>query len=725
MRSNGPRYRQNGAVGMGHHHPRGHARKNVKAPTRRPHAYQTSRLPTGYRPSSNRRSKAAPSAISNAAEAARRQAAARRGAAKAERKRISPRSAVLAPKHPVTKKKALTIGKFRVGKTIGQGTFGKVKLGTHLETGEKVAIKILLKSKIVEVADVERVSREILILKRVAVSGHANVIRLVQVIDTPDAIYLIMEYCPGGELFDYIVKHSRVKEQQACIFFRQIISGVDFLHKNHVVHRDLKPENLLMLRRPEGWQIKVVDFGLSNTDEGNKLLKTACGSPCYAAPEMIAGKKYSGPLADMWSLGVVLFALVCGYLPFEDDNTAKLYKKILRGEYKCPKFISPQVRDLIGRILETNPDKRYTIEHVRRHPWFRMVEENPHSKMPVLLHHVPAHGEENAKLEKLLKTLDKDVLKQVIDLGFNPQKVVEDFLSKKQTQATKAYGMLLQRKQKLLSGTLSKPPAAKPKPAAPKPAAATVQKVAATAATAATTTAATTTAAATAAATANAAVATAAASATTKTTVPDATADVTTSSTTTADPTKATKDGTKPTAPVADAAAHAVATGRKMTVSKTKRADLPQKPHRPGQPSSDKSAMARPQRGPRNLEAVSLQPIGTAEVTSNTDGQGKAPTPHNSAEQQELQIQEAAAATTGGTTGISGTSPAWPTPRSEESAPRGKEAVAGQQPEPLRDHHLALLATQRRVSHFPIAAGQSPKEDRYVRQEEHHPCQRN
>ena len=260
-----------------------------------------------------------------------------------------------------------------MGKTIGEGTFGKVKRGTHILTGERVAVKVLEKDRIVEVADVERVSREIQILKRVR---HKNIIHLYEVIDTPRQIYLMMEFLDGGELFDYIVAHQRVKEPEAADFFCQIVRGVDYLHSVHVIHRDLKPENLLMVRTPVGrWQIKVVDFGLSNTNEGNRLLKTACGSPCYAAPEMIAGHRYEGALVDLWSLGVVLFAMVCGYLPFEDPDTSKLYDKILHGRYAAPKFITRHVKDLITRILETNPQKRYRAKDVVNHPWMLMHNE--------------------------------------------------------------------------------------------------------------------------------------------------------------------------------------------------------------------------------------------------------------------------------------------------------------------------------------------------------------
>jgi len=190
--------------------------------------------------------------------------------------------------HGSNSRKTKSIGHYLLGKTLGEGTFGKVRIGTHIMTGEKVAIKILEKSRIVEPADVERVSREISILKRVR---HKNVIQLFEVIDTPRQIFLIMEYSDGGELFDYIVAHTRVKEPDACRFFHEIVDGVDYLHSRSVIHRDLKPENLLMQRHKDRWRVKVIDFGLSNTCDGGKLLKTACGSPCYASPEMIAGHR--------------------------------------------------------------------------------------------------------------------------------------------------------------------------------------------------------------------------------------------------------------------------------------------------------------------------------------------------------------------------------------------------------------------------------------------------
>lgn len=171
------------------------------------------------------------------------------------------------------------IGNYLLQKKLGVGTFGEVRLGIHIPTGEKVAVKILEKSRVKEQADIRRVNREIKILKK---TRHCNIIQLYEVLDTPTAIYLMMENAEGGEMFDYIVAHRHVSELQACKFFHQIIDGVEVLHKNEITHRDLKPENLLLKASPGGWTVKIVDFGLSNTHEGGRFLSTACGSPCYA-----------------------------------------------------------------------------------------------------------------------------------------------------------------------------------------------------------------------------------------------------------------------------------------------------------------------------------------------------------------------------------------------------------------------------------------------------------
>merc|ERR1719327_223050 len=181
-----------------------------------------------------------------------------------------------------------------------------------------------------------------------------------------------MEYACGGELFDYIVDNTRAQEPGACRFLHQILAGVEKVHAMRVVHRDLKPENLLLDERKD---IKIADFGLSNFYKEGDRLQTACGSPCYAAPEMIAGQRYVPSMVDVWSCGVILFALVCGYLPFEDQNTAALYRKILHAEYQAPKFISDGARELISLMLTTDPEQRATVPRIRSDRWYRQIVE--------------------------------------------------------------------------------------------------------------------------------------------------------------------------------------------------------------------------------------------------------------------------------------------------------------------------------------------------------------
>lgn len=195
-----------------------------------------------------------------------------------------------------------------------------------------------------------------------------------------------MEYAQGGELFDHIVERKRLKEKEASKFFQQIISGVEYIHKLRIVHRDLKPENLLLDKNKH---IKLVDFGLSNTYKAGSTLKTAWGSPCYAAPEMIAGKRYHGITVDIWSCGVILFAMVWGYLPFEDPNTGQLYKKILSANYQIPNFVSSECRDLMKKILDTDPRTRITIPEIREHPWYKQVTPNEKSGIIVGINTIP------------------------------------------------------------------------------------------------------------------------------------------------------------------------------------------------------------------------------------------------------------------------------------------------------------------------------------------------
>ena len=259
----------------------------------------------------------------------------------------------------------LKVGNYQIGERLGEGTFGTVVKATHAIAGERVAVKVLEKKRMQQADDIERVGREIQILKLLK---HPYVIRLWEIIYEKDKIYLSMEFAAKGELFQHIVKHRRCREPEARRFFVQIMSGVAYLHAQHVVHRDIKPENLLL---DEQRNIRIADFGLSTRCAPGQVLKHACGSPCYAAPEMIAGRRYSGAKADIWSLGVCLFAMLCGYLPFEDPDTNNLYKKIMAGTYKVASFVSADARKPLIQVLRyrVGPfDRPHPLPAFRRWP---------------------------------------------------------------------------------------------------------------------------------------------------------------------------------------------------------------------------------------------------------------------------------------------------------------------------------------------------------------------
>ncbi|EDW86186.1 uncharacterized protein Dwil_GK16296, isoform B [Drosophila willistoni] len=257
------------------------------------------------------------------------------------------------------------IGHYLLGATLGTGTFGKVKVGEHQITRLKVAVKILNRQKIKSLDVVGKIRREIQNLK---LFRHPHIIKLYQVISTPSDIFMIMEYVSGGELFDYIVKHGKLQEHQARRFFQQIISGVDYCHRHMIVHRDLKPENLLL---DHNMHVKIADFGLSNMMLDGEFLRTSCGSPNYAAPEVISGKLYAGPEVDIWSCGVILYALLCGTLPFDDEHVPTLFRKIKSGIFPIPEYLNKQVVNLVCQMLQVDPLKRATIEEIKKHEWFQ------------------------------------------------------------------------------------------------------------------------------------------------------------------------------------------------------------------------------------------------------------------------------------------------------------------------------------------------------------------
>jgi len=260
-----------------------------------------------------------------------------------------------------------------ISKTLGKGTFGKVKLAYNQENkNEKYACKILLKSNIKDEDDNLRCKREMDILKKM---HHVNVVRTYEIISTETTFYIFMDFCAKGELFNYIVVKQRLSEKKSAFFYYQLINGIEYIHKKGVCHRDLKPENLLLTEKNK---LKIIDFGLSNYFNGN-LLETPCGSPCYASPEMVRGHKYDGFKIDIWSSGIILYAMLCGYLPFEemenDDCNEVLFKNIMECNVEYPpEFIPPDAKSLLKKILVKDPRRRITIEEIKMEKFYLLGE---------------------------------------------------------------------------------------------------------------------------------------------------------------------------------------------------------------------------------------------------------------------------------------------------------------------------------------------------------------
>lgn len=258
-------------------------------------------------------------------------------------------------------------GKYELGRHLGHGTFAKVYHARNIQTGKNVAMKVVGKEKVIKVGMMEQVKREISVMKMVQ---HQNIVKLDEVMASKTKIYFAMELVRGGELFEKIAK-GKLKEDVARNYFHQLISAVDFCHSRGVYHRDLKPENLLL---DEEGNLKVTDFGLSAFSDHLRqdgLLHTTCGTPAYVAPEVIGKKGYDGAKADIWSCGVILYVLLAGFLPFQDDNIMAMYRKIYRGDFKCPPWFSSDARRLITKMLDPNPNSRTSISKIMQSSWFK------------------------------------------------------------------------------------------------------------------------------------------------------------------------------------------------------------------------------------------------------------------------------------------------------------------------------------------------------------------
>ncbi|ORX39867.1 kinase-like domain-containing protein [Kockovaella imperatae] len=328
------------------------------------------------------------------------------------------------------------IGPWRIGRTIGKGASGRVKIAKHSRTGQYAAIKIvpkhaLLFSSRMSIADagnkhdkaVLGIEREIVIMKLI---DHPNVMALYDVWETAKELYLVLEYVEGGELFDYLVSQGRLPPDEASRYFQQIIAGVDYCHRFNICHRDLKPENLLLDRERN---IKIADFGMAALEPSDKLLETSCGSPHYASPEIVAGMSYHGAASDIWSCGVILFALLTGRLPFDDENIRLLLQKVKNGKFVMPSELPPDAKDLITRMLVVDPEKRITMAEISSHPFCQRKQDTDSGRRLRVVD--PPRLEQIARPVKSDKEIDRDILRNLKTLwcGSSERAIVKALLT--------------------------------------------------------------------------------------------------------------------------------------------------------------------------------------------------------------------------------------------------------------------------------------------------------
>lgn len=334
-----------------------------------------------------------------------------------------------------SQKEGQYVGPYRLEKTLGKGQTGLVKLGVHCITGKKVAIKIVNREKLSE-SVLMKVEREIAIMKLIE---HPHVLGLYDVYENKKYLYLVLEHVSGGELFDYLVKKGRLTPKEARRFFRQIISALDFCHSHNICHRDLKPENLLL---DEKNNIRVADFGMASLQVEGSMLETSCGSPHYACPEVIRGEKYDGRKADVWSCGVILYALLVGALPFDDDNLRNLLEKVKKGVFHIPHFVPPDCQNLLRGMIEVDPEKRLTLEEIHRHPW---VTADVQGQIELEL---PVAQVVQTSIIPSVEDLDPDVLSTMNSLQCfkDKEKLVQELLSSKHNTEKVVYFLLLDRK---------------------------------------------------------------------------------------------------------------------------------------------------------------------------------------------------------------------------------------------------------------------------------------
>ncbi|XP_051934656.1 serine/threonine-protein kinase SIK3 homolog isoform X3 [Hippocampus zosterae] len=326
------------------------------------------------------------------------------------------------------------VGHYEIERTIGKGNFAVVKLATHIITKAKVAIKIVDKTQLDD-ENLKKIFREVQIMKLLK---HPHIIRLYQVMETERMIYLVTEYASGGEIFDHLVAHGRMAEKDARKKFKQIVAAVHFCHCRNIVHRDLKAENLLL---DHNLNIKIADFGFSNLFSRGQLLKTWCGSPPYAAPELFEGKEYDGPKVDIWSLGVVLYVLVCGALPFDGSTLQNLRARVLSGKFRIPFFMSTDCEYLIRHMLVLEPSRRLTMEQICKNKWMRQGDPDPDFDRLIA-------ECELVKTERETELINEQVLIAMSEMGLDRERAIQSLHTDAYDHYSAIYSLLSDRLKK-------------------------------------------------------------------------------------------------------------------------------------------------------------------------------------------------------------------------------------------------------------------------------------
>ncbi|XP_032353009.1 serine/threonine-protein kinase SIK1 isoform X1 [Camelus ferus] len=325
--------------------------------------------------------------------------------------------------------KPLRVGFYDIERTLGKGNFAVVKLARHRVTKTQVAIKIIDKTRL-DSSNLEKIYREVQIMKLL---NHPHIIKLYQVMETKDMLYIVTEFAKNGEMFDYLTSNGHLSESEARKKFWQVLSAVEHCHSLHIVHRDLKTENLLL---DGNMDVKLADFGFGNFYKSGEPLSTWCGSPPYAAPEVFEGKEYEGPQLDVWSLGVVLYVLVCGSLPFDGPSLPALRQRVLEGRFRIPFFMSRDCETLIRRMLVVDPAKRITIAQIRQHRW--MQAEPSLLQQTCLAFSLLSYSSS-------LGDYDEQALGIMQTLGVDRQRTVESLQNSSYNHFAAIYYLLLER----------------------------------------------------------------------------------------------------------------------------------------------------------------------------------------------------------------------------------------------------------------------------------------